>query len=105
MIPGRPTIVVALGSTQTLAWASSYYIPAVLGAPIAAGLHLPVSVFFGIFSASLLLAAVIGPAVGRMIDEHGGRNVLAASNLVIAAGLVTMALSQGVVTLTIAWLF
>jgi len=105
MIPSRPVIVVALGSTQTLAWASSYYLPAILGAPIAEGLGLPVSVFFGIFSASLLLAAVIGPAVGRMIDEHGGRNVLAASNLVIAAGLVTLAMSQGIVTLTIAWLF
>ena len=105
MIPSRPVIVIALGSTQTLAWASSYYLPAILGAPIAEGLGLPVSVFFGIFSASLLLAAVIGPAVGRMIDEHGGRNVLAASNLVIAAGLVTLAMSQGIVTLTIAWLF
>ncbi|HEX5319643.1 MAG TPA: MFS transporter [Stellaceae bacterium] len=105
MIPSRPVIVVALGSTQTLAWASSYYLPAILGAPIAEGLGLPVSVFFGIFSASLLLAAVIGPAVGRMIDEHGGRNVLAASNLVIAAGLVTLAMSQGIVTLTVAWLF
>ena len=104
MIPSRPVIVVALGSTQTLAWASSYYLPAILGAPIAEGLGLPVSVFFGIFSASLLLAAVIGPAVGRMIDEHGGRDVLAASNLVIAAGLVTLAMSQGIVTLTIAWL-
>ncbi|MGH7094473.1 MAG: MFS transporter [Stellaceae bacterium] len=105
MTPGKPAIVAALGSTQTLAWASSYYLPAVLGAPIAEGLGLPVSVFFGIFSGSLLLAAMIGPAVGRMIDQHGGRTVLAASNLVIATGLVVMAFSQGVMGLAIAWLF
>ena len=33
----KTTIVAALGSTQTLAWASSYYLPAILGAPIASG--------------------------------------------------------------------
>jgi hypothetical protein len=34
----RSLVVAALGTTQTLAWASSYYLPAILGAPIAAGL-------------------------------------------------------------------
>src|SRR5581483_1849342 len=89
----RTTIVAALGSTQTLAWASSYYLPAILGAPIAAGLGLPQSVFFGIFSLSLLLSGVLGPTVGRMIDRRGGREVLAASNLVLAAGLVLLSLA------------
>ena len=99
------TIVVAtLGTTQTLAWASSFYLPAILGAPIAAGLGLPVSVFFGIFSAALLLGAAISPWVGRLIDIHGGRAVLAASNVVLAAGLAGLAVAQGVVGLTIAWL-
>ena len=105
MAAGKPVIVAALGSTQTLAWASSYYLPAILGAPIAAGLHLSTNVFFGVFSASLLLSAAIGPAVGRMIDEHGGRVVLTLSNLVIAAGLVAMALAHGIVGLVVAWLF
>src|SRR5258707_14653964 len=80
-------IVAVLGSTQTLAWASSYYLPAILGAPIAAALGLPVSVFFGIFSAALLLAAAIGPWIGRLIDDHGGRAVLLASNVVLPARL------------------
>jgi len=101
----KTTIVAALGTTQTLAWASSYYLPAILGAPIADGLGLPRSVFFGIFSLSLLLAAVLGPAVGRMIDRQGGRNVLTLSNLVLAAGLVLLSLSQGIVGLAIAWVF
>ncbi|HVC53730.1 MAG TPA: MFS transporter [Stellaceae bacterium] len=105
LTPGKTTIVTALGSTQTVAWASSYYLPAILGAPIAAALHLSTDVFFGIFSASLLLSAVLGPAVGRMIDRQGGRTVLAGSNLVIAAGLVALALAQGIVGLAIAWLF
>ena len=70
---GRVTVVAALGTTQTVAWASSYYMPAILGAPIARALHLPTSMFFGLFSGALLLSAVVGPSVGRLIDRHGGR--------------------------------
>lgn len=64
---------------------------------------MPASVFFGIFSASLLLSAAIGPWVGTLIDRHGGRAVLTASNAVIAAGLATLGLSQDVVGVAIAW--
>jgi MFS family permease len=99
----RALVVAAIGTTQTIAWASSYYLPAILGAPIAAALHLPTSVFFAVFSGALLLSAAIGPSVGRMIDRHGGRLVLAASNLVIAAGLVILAAAQGIAGLVVAW--
>ena len=58
MATRRATIVVALGATQTIAWASSYYMPAILGGPIANALHLPASVFFGLFSAALLLSVL-----------------------------------------------
>jgi MFS family permease len=100
----RVSIVVAsLGTTQTLAWASSYYLPAILGPSIAAALDMPASAFYGIFSASLLLSAAIGPWVGTLIDRHGGRAVLTASNAVIAAGLATLGLSQGLASLGLAW--
>jgi MFS family permease len=100
---GRVAVVAVLGATQTIAWASSYYMPAILGAPIADALHLPTSVFFGLFSGALLLSAVIGPSVGRVIDRHGGRVLLACSNLVIAAGLVILAGAHGVAGLVVAW--
>ena len=45
---------------------------------------------FGLFSGALLLSAVLGPPVGRAIDNRGGRGVLALSNLVLAAGLVLL---------------
>src|SRR5713226_4421135 len=85
--PSKTVVVATLGTTQTLAWASSFYLPAILGAPIAAGLGLPISVFFGIFSAALLLGAAVSPWVRQLIDAQGGRAVLAASNVVLAAGL------------------
>jgi len=104
MPQSRVTVVAALGSTQTLAWASSYYLPAILGAPIAAALGLGPSVFFAIFSVALLLSAAAGPAVGKLIDRHGGRGVLAASNVMLALGLGLMACAQGVAGLVIAWI-
>ena len=97
-------MVSALGTSQTLAWASSYYLPAVLGAPIAAGLGLPTSVFFAVFSAVLLLQAVFGPYVGTLIDRHGGRAVLTISNLVLAAGLTMLAMAEDLVGLIVAWI-
>jgi len=95
--------VTVIGTTQTLAWASSYYLPAVLAEPIAAGLGVPKALFFGCFSASLLLQAALGPMIGRAIDRHGGRGVLVLSNLVLAAGLVWLALAEGPVGLAGAW--
>lgn len=99
----RAIVVAAIGTTQTIAWASSYYMPAILGAPIATGLHLSTNVFFGMFSAALLLSAAVGPSVGRLIDRYGGRHMLATANLVIAAGLVILAAAHGIPGLVIAW--
>src|SRR6516162_1211792 len=99
----RGVVVGALGTAQTLAWGSSYYLPAILADPIADGLGLSRTVVFGVFSGSLLVSAFLGPPVGRAIDAHGGRGVLALSNLVLAAGLVLLALTQGVVSLVAAW--
>jgi MFS family permease len=78
--------------------------PAILGAPIATALHLPSSVFFGLFSGALLLSALIGPAVGRLIDRHGGRLMLAAANVIIAAGLMLLAAAHGIAGLAVAWI-
>jgi MFS family permease len=104
MRSSRATVVAALGSTQTLAWASSYYLPAILGAPIATALGLSPSVFFGIFSIALLISAALGPIVGRVIDKHGGRGMLAASNIVLALGLALLARADGVAGLVVAWI-
>jgi hypothetical protein len=95
--------VAVIGATQTLAWASSYYLPAILADPIVAGLRVPKALFFGCFSASLLLQAALGPIIAKAIDRHGGRDVLVLSNLVLAAGLVWLALAQGPVGLAGAW--
>ncbi len=99
----RHFVVATLGIAQTLAWASSYYLPAILAGPIAAGIGVQSTWVFGAFSGALLIAAFAGPAVGRLIDRHGGRGVLALSDLVLASGLVILAAAHGVVLLALAW--
>lgn len=92
-----------LGVSQTLAWASSYYLPATLAEPMARSLGIGVPSVFAAFSGALLVAALVGPAAGRAIDRRGGRQVLMLSNGVFALGLVTLALAQGAASLIVAW--
>ena len=100
----QSVVVTALGTAQTLAWASSYYLPAILADPVSRELGISATGVFAAFSAALLLCAALGPVVGRVIDRRGGRDVLCASSLVFAAGLVMLAVAQGPVVLTLAWL-
>ena len=95
--------VLALGLAQTIAWGGSYYIPAILAAPMARDLGLATPTVFAVFSAALLLSAFIGPAAGRAIDRHGGHWVLMASNLIMSAGLFALGLAQGFFGLCLAW--
>jgi predicted MFS family arabinose efflux permease len=95
--------VLALGCTQTIAWASSTYLPAILAQPIARDLSITRSTVFGAFSISLVVMALAGPAVGRAIDRNGGRGVLVLSNLVLAAGLVMLGIASNVALLFSAW--
>jgi MFS family permease len=97
-------IILALGTTQTLAWASSYYLPAILADPIGRDLGMSANWIFAAFSGALVISALLGPRIGRQIDLFGGRPVLCASNLTIAAGLVLLGLTGSIPLLVAAWI-
>ncbi|WP_454906691.1 MFS transporter [Variovorax gossypii] len=99
----KTTTTVMLGVAQTLAWASSYYLPAVLAGAIGKDIGISTSTVFGAFSVALLVAAGIGPFAGRLIDRLGGRPILIASNLVFAAGLAALSQASSTVHLFAAW--
>jgi Major Facilitator Superfamily len=100
----RLGVIAALGTAQTLAWGSSYYLPAILADPIAHDLGISSNWFFAAFSASLVISGLLGPRVGRQIDRVGGRQVLCVSNIVLAAGLALLGASMSVWTMSAAWL-
>jgi MFS family permease len=100
----RPGVIVGvLGSAQTLAWASSYYLPAVLATPMARDLGVSAPTVFAAFSIALVVSATVGPAAGRLIDRRGGRPVLMGTNILFAVGLLALGLAQGPITLFLAW--
>src|SRR6202158_197407 len=97
-------IILQLGPPQTLVWASSYYLPAILADPIARDLGVSSNWIFAAFSASLVISAMLGPRVGRQIDLVGGRQVLSISNLTLAAGPALLGWTWSVAVLIVAWL-
>ncbi|MDM7948411.1 MFS transporter [Hydrogenophaga sp.] len=103
LISHRTSVVARLGTAQTLAWASSYYLPAMLATAMAADLGVSVPMVFGAFSFGLVVSAVFGRWAGQLIDHHGGRPVLIGTNWLFAAGLAALAMAQGPVLLFLAW--
>ncbi|MGR4871101.1 MFS transporter [Variovorax sp. LARHSF232] len=97
------SIVPILGTAQTLAWASSYYLPAMLAVPMARDLGISPSTVFAAFSVALIVSAALGPYAGRAIDRFGGRPVLIASNVVFAAGLAALGWADSTAALFLAW--
>jgi predicted MFS family arabinose efflux permease len=104
MPASRTRVVATLGTAQTLAWASSYYLPALLARPMAGELGVAEPTVFAAFSVALVVSAFVGPHSGRHIDRWGGRPVLMATSLLFAAGLAAMAQASGPVGLFTAWL-
>ncbi len=90
-ITRRRQLVLVLGTTQTFAWATTYYMPTVIVGPAAAAMHASPTLLLGGFSWSLLIAGLASPRVGRRIERHGGRGALALSTIVMATGLLVMA--------------
>ncbi|MCD2514186.1 MFS transporter [Comamonas endophytica] len=99
----RTQTTVMLGVAQTLSWASSYYLPAVLAEPIGRAVGMAYASVFAAFSMALLVAAATGPVAGRLIDRFGGRPVLIASNLVFAAGLALLSQATQASQVFLAW--
>jgi predicted MFS family arabinose efflux permease len=103
MTSSKSHTVTCLGLAQTLAWASSYYLPAMLASSMARDLGISTPLVFAGFSLALLVSAVLGPLVGKAIDRYGGRHILMFSSLIFAFGLTALAQAQGPAGMFVAW--
>jgi MFS family permease len=103
MTVSRPVTVTALGIAQILGWGSSFYFPAVLAQPIAADTGWSLGWVVSGTSIGLLIAGLVAPRVGVVIDRRGGRPVLAAASLLNAAGLVRIGLAPNLPLYLLAW--
>ena len=97
-------VISALGIGQIFAWGSSYYLPAVLAKPIADSTGWSLTWVVGGLSLGLAVAGLVSPWVGRRIERRGGRRVLAGSSVMLAAGLLMLALAQSLPVYFLGWL-
>ncbi|MFM1779410.1 MAG: hypothetical protein RIS51_555 [Actinomycetota bacterium] len=97
-------LTLKLGIPQAIAWASSFYLPGVLAVPMSKDLGVTTETYFWAFTLSLLVGGILGPRVGRLIDQKGGSQILPLSNLFFISGLVILALAQDWLLLFIGWL-
>ena len=97
-------VVPALGIAQIISWGTLFYAIAVLGAAMREELKTNDIVLFGSFTCGLFASGIVSPWIGRRIDAHGGRGVLAAGSVIGALACMTLALSRGPVTLLIGWI-
>ncbi len=95
--------MLALGTAQTLAWAATYYLPAMLATAMSRSLGFQPSTVYAALSMALLIGAAISPWAGRRVDRKGGRPVLLLSNALFVAGLLALAAAQGLPTMLLAW--
>jgi MFS family permease len=103
-VQGRTRTVCALGTAQTLAWASTYYLPAMLAVPMAKDLGVSVADGFCSLLCGPRPVGVPGPYAGRAIDRLGGGPVFMGTHLVFARGLVVLGWAQGPIELFAGWL-
>ncbi|MEW5685053.1 MAG: MFS transporter [Pseudomonadota bacterium] len=95
-------VVTGFGLGQIVAFASSFYLMGVLGDAIARDLAASPTFVFATVSLSLVVPAIVGPAVARRIDQRGGKLVLLSSSVVFAVGLTLLALAQHPLVLALA---
>jgi MFS family permease len=103
MHASRPVTITALGIAQILGWGTSFYFPAVLAPPIVADTGWALAWVVSGTSIGLLVAGLIAPKVGSIIDRHGGRPVLAVSSLLYAAGLSCIGLAPNLPVYLLGW--
>jgi hypothetical protein len=99
----RRIVITALGIAQILAWGTSFYFPAVFAGPIVADAGWSLGYVVGGTSVGLLVAGLISPQVGKIIDVRGGRPILFASSLFYAAGLIGIGLAPALPIYLMAW--
>jgi MFS family permease len=95
--------VLALGITQITAWGSIYYLFPLVMEPLQAALGASKAIVVGAFSGALLVSGLLAPVVGRRIDRHGGRSLMAAASLLAALSLAALSRVTTVWQLYVVW--
>lgn len=87
-----------------IGWGTSFSALTVLGTTIVRDLHMARETVFGGLSAMLVVSAVMGPRVGRIIDAKGARDLMLPGTLAGSIALLIVAAAQGPLSFLFGWL-
>ena len=99
----RRHLSVVLGINQNLSWGMTFYLPAVIVEPAARDLGQSTLSLLGAFSWALLLSGFCAPRVGKWIDLHGGKGMIAASIAILALGQTILACAPSLMVWYLGW--
>lgn len=95
--------IALLGMVQILSWGGSFYLMAVMAAPIAKETGWSQQWVYGALSTGIFVSGLLSPLSGRIIARSGGRLLLALSGVVMALGLLLMGISHTLGLFLLAW--
>ncbi|TQK44342.1 putative MFS family arabinose efflux permease [Streptomyces sp. SLBN-118] len=104
-VRSRPRAVLpALCATQITSWGIVYYAFPVLNPAITAATGWPAGATTAAFSAALLVSALAGIYVGRILDRRGPRTVMTAGSILGVLSLLIVAAAPNLFVFTAGWL-
>ncbi|MFM2388864.1 MAG: hypothetical protein RLZZ437_419 [Pseudomonadota bacterium] len=101
-LPQPLRTIIALGVTQIVGYGTLYYAFGVMALQLTADLGVSLPFAYGAFSLALLAGGALAPLVGRAIDRHGARPVMAAGSAAAALALLVLSQATGAVSLVAA---
>jgi len=96
-------ITSAIGLGQILNWGSVFYLIAIIARPVEQETGWSFTAIIAGHALGLLVAGLVSPRVGRLIERLGGRRVLAGASLLMACGQVALSLSNSLAGWYGAW--
>lgn len=102
--PRLGTVLTGLCVTEIVSWGVLYYAFPVLAPSIRAETGWPPSLTTAAFSAALVVAAVVGVPVGRLLDQHGPRLIMTFGSVLAVLACLVIAWSPNLIVFALGWL-
>jgi MFS family permease len=93
----------ALSLGQVVSWGVLYYALIVAAPVIANQTGWPLALVTALFSAGLVVSAIVGIATGRLLDHYGPRLVMTSGSTLAVAGLVVVAVAPNPIVFGLGW--
>ena len=101
---GLRRVLIVLCTTEIISWGVLYYAFPVLLPTISTTTGWSLAAITAGFSASQIVAGLVGIPVGRLLDRHGPRAIMSTGSVVAVFALVALATADSLAWFTAAWL-